>query len=113
LVATTFEDFSTGINIDLPQSTIREIKDVSEIQVVILANKELVLNYKEGGKVVQLKVNRNRLGEEIRNRLAASEQKSILISADKKIDYGFLVDIMTIVKETGATSLDLDTAELK
>jgi len=65
LVATTFEDFSSGISIDLPQSTVREIQDISGIQVLIAANKELVLNYKEGAKIVQLKVNKNRLKDEV------------------------------------------------
>ncbi|MDR1834710.1 MAG: biopolymer transporter ExbD [Fusobacteriaceae bacterium] len=113
LVATTFEDISSGISIDLPQSTVREIQDISGIRVMIPANKELVLSYKEGPKVVQLKVNKNRLKEEVKNRLAASTRKNVLISADKKTDYGFLVDVMTLVREAGATSLDLDTAEMK
>jgi len=42
-----------------------------------------------------------------------SAKKNVLISADKKTDYGFLIDVMTLVKEAGATSLDLDTAEQK
>ena len=32
-----------------------------------------------------------------------------MISGDKNVDYGNIVKIMTIVKEAGATSLDIDT----
>ena len=34
LVATTFEDINSGIKIELPQSTIREIAEVKEIQII-------------------------------------------------------------------------------
>ncbi|MDR3260023.1 MAG: biopolymer transporter ExbD [Fusobacteriaceae bacterium] len=113
LVATTFEDFTSGIKIDLPKSSIKEIKEISGIQVMVLANKDIVLNYNEKGKVVQLKVKKGTLKKEVTDKLAVSNKKNVLISADKKIDYGFLVDIMTVVREAGATSLDMDTSELK
>ena len=47
LVATTFEDINSGIKIELPQSTIREIKDIKEIQIAIDKNK------KEGRLVIE------------------------------------------------------------
>ena len=112
LVATTFEDIS-GIKIDLPQSTIREIKNVKEIQVAINKNKEIVLNFKEKGKNQKVKVNKNNLKTELENKLKESEEKNIVISADKNLDYGFIVEIMTISKEAGAASLDIDTASSK
>ena len=40
LVATTFEDINSGIKIDLPQSTIREIKNIKEIQVAKVNEEE-------------------------------------------------------------------------
>ena len=94
LVATTFEDINSGIKIDLPQSTI-------------------VLNFKEKGKNQKVKVNKNNLKTELENKLKESEEKNIVISADKNLDYGFIVEIMTISKEAGAASLDIDTASSK
>ena len=48
LVATTFEDIDTGIKIDLPQSTIREVKTVKEVQLSLTNSKEIFLKYQDG-----------------------------------------------------------------
>ena len=111
LVATTFEDFSTGIKIDLPQSSVKEINEVTGLQLVVANNKEVIIVYKQGGKNMQVKVSRDKLKQELENRLADSKDKNVLISADKKLDYGFVVDLMSISREAGATSLDMDTAD--
>ena len=102
LVATTFEDINSGIKIELPQSTIREIKDIKEIQIAIDKNKNMVLNYKEKGKTQKVNVNKENLKAEL--------EEKFKNSADKKLDYGYIVEIMTISKEAGANSLDIDTA---
>lgn len=113
LVATTFEDINSGIKIELPQSTIREIKDIKEIQIAIDKNKNIVLNYKEKGKTQKVKVNKENLKAELEEKFKNSNEKNVVISADKKLDYGYIVEIMTISKEAGANSLDIDTASSK
>lgn len=113
MVATTFEDLS-GIKIDLPQSTIKEIKDVKEIQIIIDENSELYLNYREASKSKKsIKVTLENLKEELAEKLLNSSEKNVIITADKKLDYGFIVEVMTISKEAGASSLDIDTAVAK
>lgn len=113
LVATTFEDINSGIKIELPQSTIREIKDIKEIQIAIDKNKNMVLNYKEKGKTQKVNVNKENLKAELEEKFKNSNEKNVVISADKKLDYGYIVEIMTISKEAGANSLDIDTASSK
>ncbi|WP_294703452.1 biopolymer transporter ExbD [uncultured Fusobacterium sp.] len=113
LVATTFDDMKGGIKIDLPQSTIREISDIKEIQIIIDKNKNLILNYKEKGKKEQISLSKENLKEKLSEKLLESKEKNVIISADKKLDYGYIVDIMTIAKEAGANSLDIDTADKK
>lgn len=113
LVATTFDDMKGGIKIELPQSTIREISDIKEIQVIVDRNKKIVLNYKEKGKNEKISVNKENLKAKLSEKLANSTEKNVIISADKKIDYGYIVEIMTILKEAGASSLDIDTADKK
>ncbi|WP_294654721.1 biopolymer transporter ExbD [uncultured Fusobacterium sp.] len=113
LVATTFEDINSGIKIELPQSTIREIKDIKEIQIAIDKNKNMVLNYKEKGKTQKVNVNKENLKAELEEKFKKSNEKNVVISADKKLDYGYIVEIMTISKEAGASSLDIDTASSK
>ena len=113
LVATTFEDINSGIKIELPQSTIREIKDIKEIQIAIDKNKNMVLNYKEKGKTQKVNVNKENLKAELEEKFKNSNEKNVVISADKKLDYGYIEEIMTISKEAGASSLDIDTASSK
>ncbi|MGL5950400.1 MAG: ExbD/TolR family protein [Cetobacterium sp.] len=109
MVATTFEDINSGIKIDLPQSTIKEIKDIKEVQIAINKNKDIILNFKDGSKRQELKVAKSNLKKELTDMLNKSQERNLLISADKNIDYGYIVDIMTISKEAGAHSLDIDT----
>ena len=44
LVATTFDDMKGGIKIDLPQSTIKEVSEVKEVQIVVDKDKNMILN---------------------------------------------------------------------
>ncbi|MGL6064330.1 MAG: ExbD/TolR family protein [Fusobacteriaceae bacterium] len=113
LVATSFEDVKSGIKIDLPTSTIRELKEIKEIQITINTKKELVLIYKEKGIASEEKVTKNNLKKLLSGKISESKEKNVLISADKNIDYGFVIEIMTIAKEAGASSLDIDTTSIK
>jgi len=111
MVATTFEDVSSGIKIELPESTIQEVSEVKEIQVIIDADSEIHLSIKEvNGEKENIKVSIEQLKEELAGRILNSKEKNVIITADKNLDYGFIVKIMTLSKEAGATSLDIDTA---
>ena len=112
LVATSFEDTKSGIKIDLPTSTIKELKEVKEIQVIIDKNMQLSLNFKDKGQQKQEKVTLGTLREVLSNKLKNSAEKNVMISADKTLDYGLIVNVMTIAKEAGASSLDIDTSSL-
>lgn len=113
MVATTFDDVKGGIKIELPQSTIREIAEVKEIQIIVDKDKNMILNFKENGKTEQISVNKDSLKARLAEKLAESKEKNVIISADKKLDYGYIVEIMSISKEAGANSLDIDTADKK
>lgn len=111
MVATTFEDVSSGIKIELPESTIQEVSEVKEIQVIIDADSEIHLSVKEvNGEKENIKVSIEQLKEELAGKILNSKEKNVIITADKNLDYGFIVKIMTLSKEAGATSLDIDTA---
>lgn len=113
LVATTFDDMKGGIKIDLPQSTIKEVSEVKEVQIVVDKDKNMILNYKENGKKEQISVTTENLKEKLAEKLSESQERNVIISADKRLDYGYIVEIMTISKEAGANSLDIDTADKK
>lgn len=109
LVATTFEDVDSGIKIDLPQSTIREIKTVKDIQVNITNSKNIYVKYQDGKERKSIKTAKADLKKVLSDKLSKSEEKNVVISGDKTLDYGFIVEIMTISKEAGASELDIDT----
>lgn len=109
LVATSFEDLKSGIKIDVPESSIRELNNVKEIQISIAKDKKLTLTFKENGTSKSQVVPVNDLKNILGAKLKESQEKNVLISADKGLDYGLIVDVMTKAKEAGATSLDLNT----
>ncbi|MGL5960543.1 MAG: ExbD/TolR family protein [Cetobacterium sp.] len=110
LVATTFEDVNSSIKIDLPTSTVKSAKPVNELQIVITKNREYFLSYKENGKSKRNSINSKNLKEALLQKLGESEEKNVIISADKSVSHGIIVEAMTAAKEAGATSLDIDTA---
>ena len=109
LVATSFEDIDTGIKIELPKSTLKELKVVKNIQLNITKEKDIYINYKNEEKKEKLLVEKNDLKIKLNQILEKSQNKIVLISGDKALDYGFIVEIMTISKEAGAEELDIDT----
>ncbi len=110
LVATTFEDVNSSIKIDLPTSTVKSTKPVNELQVIVTKNKEYFVSYKDKGKSKREKVDPKELKEVLAQKLNESEDKNVIISADKSVSHGIIVDTMTAAKEAGAISLDIDTA---
>ncbi|MCJ8342192.1 MAG: biopolymer transporter ExbD [Cetobacterium sp.] len=113
LVATSFQDVKSGIKIDLPQSSIREMSDVNNIQVVVTKSKEYFITYREKGKTHRIKTSKRDLEKELREKLEKSQSKDVIISADKNLNHGTVVDVMTISKEAGAQTLDIDTSSEK
>lgn len=113
LVATKFEDINSNIKIDLPTSTLKTSELTSELQVIVSANKEYYVTYTKDGKKLEQQVSKLELKNKLEEILKTSQDKVVVISADKNIDHGTIVDIMTISKEAGAISLDIDTASPK
>ncbi|MGL5001163.1 MAG: ExbD/TolR family protein [Cetobacterium sp.] len=110
LVATTFEDVNSSIKIDLPTSTVKSAKPVNELQVIITKNREYFISYKEKGVNKRESINEKNLKNTLINKLKESEDKNVIISADKTVSHGIIVEAMTAAKEAGAISLDIDTA---
>ncbi|TDT71494.1 biopolymer transport protein ExbD [Hypnocyclicus thermotrophus] len=115
MVGTTFIEVNTGIKIELPKSTVKELSKIKEI--IILADKnenvQLLINEKNGKRnTVNIKKTDD-LKEILAKKLANSENKNIIIKADKSLSHGFIVDIMTKAKDAGALSLDIATENSK
>ncbi|MGL5356758.1 MAG: ExbD/TolR family protein [Cetobacterium sp.] len=110
LVATTFEDVNSSIKIDLPTSTVKSAKPVNELQIIITKNREHFISYKENGVTKKDSINPKDLKNILIKKLEESEDKNVIISADKIVSHGVIVEAMTAAKEAGAISLDIDTA---
>ena len=111
MLATSFDERS-AFKIDLPKSTAAKTKStLKEIQVLVDKEKNIYLRYTDNsGKSQSEKLDLSSFVSVVSEKLNTSESKDVMISADKAIDYGFIVEIMSLLKESGATAINIDTA---
>lgn len=110
MVATTFNDLG-GLEIELPKSssTKESVKDIDEISILVGKSREIKLKTDILGKASIEDVNLENLGTELQSVIERSKDKKVGIVADREIDYGDVVDLMSIAKEKGALSIDIET----
>lgn len=111
MLATSFDE-SSAFKIDLPKSTAAKTKStLKEVQVLVDKEKNIYLRYTDNsGKSQSEKLDLSSFVSVVSEKLNTSESKDVMISADKAIDYGFIVEIMSLLKESGATAINIDTA---
>nr|WP_314532582.1 biopolymer transporter ExbD [uncultured Fusobacterium sp.] len=110
MLATTFDERS-AFKIDLPKSTVAKTKEtLKEVQVLVDKDKNIYLSYTENNKSQQEKLELSNFVSAVSVKLNNSQSKDVMISADKTIDYGFIVEIMSLLKESGASAINIDTA---
>ena len=111
MLATSFDERS-AFKIDLPKSTAAKTKStLKEVQVLVDKEKNIYLRYTDNsGKSQNEKLDLTSFVSVVSEKLNNSENKDVIISADKAIDYGFIVEIMSLLKESGATAINIDTA---
>ena len=114
MVATTFKDVNSGLNIELPQSSIQNKAEVESLQVLMNLEGEIFVNLDfKNEKKESIKTDFENLRSVLENGLSKSEKKEVIISADKKLDYGSIVKLMTLAKEAGANALNIDAAPME
>ncbi len=112
MLGTTFIDINAGVKIDLPQSTIKEISDYKEILVAIDKDRNLEIAYKDStGKRMNKEIKMTDLEGELSTLIENSQEKNVIIKADRSIDHGTVVEIMSTAKNAGALSLDIAAEE--
>lgn len=111
MLATSFDERS-AFKIDLPKSTAAKTKStLKEVQVLVDKEKNIYLRYTDNsGKSQSEKLDLSSFVSVVSEKLNTSESKNVMISADKAIDYGFIVEIMSLLKESGASAINIDTA---
>lgn len=111
MLATSFDERS-AFKIDLPKSTAAKTKStLKEVQVLVDKEKNMYLRYTDNsGRLQSEKLDLSSFVSVVSEKLNTSESKDVMISADKAIDYGFIVEIMSLLKESGASAINIDTA---
>ena len=100
MLATTFDERS-AFKIDLPKSTVAKTKStLKDVQILVDKEKNIYLKYSDNtGKTQNEKIDLASFVRIVSEKLNNSESKDIIISADKTIDYGFIVEVMSLLKE--------------
>ena len=111
MLATSFDERS-AFKIDLPKSTAAKTKStLKEVQVLVDKDRNVYLRYTDNSdKSQNEKLDLTSFVSVVSEKLNNSENKDVIISADKDIDYGFIVEIMSLLKESGASAINIDTA---
>ena len=111
MLATSFDERS-AFKIDLPKSTAAKTKStLKEVQVLVDKDRNVYVRYTDNsGKSQNEKLDLTSFVSVVSEKLNTSESKDVMISADKAIDYGFIVEIMSLLKESGASAINIDTA---
>ena len=110
MVATTFQDVDSSVNIELPKSSTTNKIVVKTLEIKINKELETYLIVKNlDGESSMTKLSHPELKEQLATKLELSADKSVIISADKSVNYQSLMEVLDIAKEAGASSLDLNT----
>ena len=111
MLATSFDERS-AFKIDLPKSTAAKTKStLKDVQVLVDKDRNVYVRYTDNsGKSQNEKLDLTSFVSVVSEKLNNSENKDVIISADKDIDYGFIVEIMSLLKESGASAINIDTA---
>ena len=109
MVATNFSKFSS-MDIKVPKSTVENKNTAIEtIEVLLNSNKTLNIRITTNGFVENQEVVENNLNQKINNLLKASNNKNIILIADEVLDYGYIIKVMSILKEAGVEGISLKT----
>ena len=104
MVSTSFVDFTRRMDILLPQSkTSTEVERVENFLLEVGVEKKLSLN----GKEITIDELERRLMEAKR----APGRRILIIKADKRLDYGFVVQIMGISFSAGIRDISVAVKE--
>lgn len=111
MLATSFDERS-AFKIELPKSTVAKTKNtLKKVRILVDKERNIYLScMDETGKFKSEKLNLKSFVEVMSKKLDILENKEVIISADKAIDYGFIVQIMSLLKESGASVINIDTS---
>jgi biopolymer transport protein ExbD len=99
-VSTTFLE-SSGLKLQLPESSATTEREVKEVAVFLAADGALVFDDEP--------VTHEELGNRLRQVLEESDRKIVVLRADTGTPHGKVVEIMDLIKNSGAEALTVAT----
>ncbi|MFH1714657.1 MAG: biopolymer transporter ExbD [Elusimicrobiota bacterium] len=90
-----------GIKINVPKAVTTETDIENKVIISIDKNQKIYINDKE--------VNINKLLTELPSYTRENQNNSVIIKADKSIEYGVVVDVIDIVKQSGVKKIAIAT----
>lgn len=108
MVSVNFDKMG-AITLELPQSQVAvEQRSLESISLVIDKEKNLKIKIEENGEVIFQDILLENLERELTLKIGGAESKNIGIIADRDITHGDIVDVMTIIKNSGASGIDIE-----
>jgi len=95
-----------GFDMEIPKETTADvIVDPNSIQLILTVKEDsrMFLNKDE--------VNRNNLVEEVTKAITGRKQKVVFVQAAGELDYGYVVQLMDLVRQAGVEQVALVTKE--
>jgi len=95
-----------GFDMEIPKETTADvIVDPSSIQLILTVKEDstMFLNKDE--------VNRNNLVEEVTKAITGRKQKVVFVQAAGTLDYGYVIQLMDLVRQAGVEQVALVTKE--
>ena len=98
----------TGVDVELPQAEARTIDSSEQLPVIISINAEgaLFLDADNHGDMAVASAD---LAPKVREALAKSPGRAVLIRGDRAVDYGRVVTVMAALKHAGVPRVGLMT----
>jgi biopolymer transport protein TolR len=91
-----------GVDVDLPETTAKPLRQKEDPIVVVINKKgELHLN--------KIKVDQAMMRQQLSAMSDADKDRAILLKADKQVAYGLVVSVMADIKESGFDKLGMIT----
>ena len=95
-----------GVEVDLPQTTAAPITDPDDKTILLSIKKDKSI------WIGKIEVAYDELEVKLANNARIKEKKEIYLEADRSLPYGFVVDIMAILKRAGVEQLGMVTEPL-
>jgi biopolymer transport protein TolR len=95
-----------GIKVDLPETESKSIKTQEDPLILSITREKEIF-------IENHKVELDDLGDKLSKIFANRAAKEILLQADKSVSYGFVIMVMSQVKEAGITKVGMITEPLR